>query len=260
MKKGCLFILLYFLIIAVFGWIISLEDLGMKIILGIYTVLIFLACSAMIGIYMRNNGVKQFIELIKNGDYKNAARLLEEDKKRIIFNDDHENEIIYLYFINNEYDNYIKTKKDYTPMDFEKKPEIYFKITNIFKITEIMYMYLHDEIDNAKAEYKKFIGKDNEIEKELYRIDYKTWVLFQILKIMYAYYNGNYNEAKKIYENIEYIALYSYNTTIKTLTSYYICRIYGVEGNTDAINAILDDADIQNNPYGIYFDKWRVKQ
>ncbi|MEL7570735.1 MAG: hypothetical protein AAGU14_09270 [Eubacteriaceae bacterium] len=210
----------------------------------------------MYGIYIKNTALKNYIKLVQNNEHKKALELLEKDKKRTIFGLEHESAIAYLYFITNNYEKYLTVKKEYTPMDFEKKPEIYFRTTNLFKITEMIFMYLHEQVEDANMEYKRFIEKDNDIEKRLYYIDYKTWVLFQALKMIYLYNDEKYVESKRMYECI---SMYAYNHTVKALISYYMCRIYEIEGEMEAIKIILFDADIQNNPYRIYFDKWREK-
>jgi len=260
MKKrtGCLLTIIFFVLILVFiSWITSIKDTNIKIILCLYTAFILIAYPIAIRIYLKIYAKSTFDELFLKNDYESLIRILEQDKDNATFGWEHDNAIVYMYFINNNYDKYIKAVKSYTPMDFEKEPEIYLRIINLFKITELVFMYLNEEIDNANLEYQKYTEKNDDIEKKLFTLDHKTWELFQVLKMIYTYHNENYNEAEKVYKHI---STFAYNKTVKTLISYYMCRIYEAEGNMNAIKDILIDTDIQNNPFGIYLEKWRVKQ
>lgn len=230
----------------------------MKIfILAIYTILIIISFVYMLRSYVKNVALKKYNKLIQDNEFVKAIEILQTDEGRMLFGWEHDNIIVYLYFISNDYNNYIKEKESYTPMDFEKKPEIYLRIVYLFKITGLIYMYLQDETEQANNAYMELIKKDDEVDKKLYNLDYKTWELFQVLKMIYAYHSINYKEAKRMYECI---STYAYNHTVKTLISYYMCKIYEIEEDTDSINAIINDPDIMHNPYGIYLEQWRAKQ
>ncbi|NMC56121.1 MAG: hypothetical protein GYA50_02720 [Eubacteriaceae bacterium] len=235
----------------------SINNLSIKIILIFYTMLIVAALIAVGKMYSKINKEMEFNKLILYSEYRKLAIMLEQDEDNKMFGKEQDRAKFYIYFISNNYDKYIKAKKIYIAMDYEKEPEIYFVISNLLKITEMIFMYLHEEVDNANELYEKYSQKIIDNDKKLNEIDIKTWELLQVLKMIHEYNNGNLNEAKEMYKRI---SIYAYNNTVKTLISYYMCRIYEVEGNTEAIKHILIDTDIQNNPYGIYLNRWRVKQ
>ncbi|MEL7570366.1 MAG: hypothetical protein AAGU14_07355 [Eubacteriaceae bacterium] len=256
-KNGSLSTIILITIISVLVYTItSINNLSIKIILCFYTILIMAALVAVGKMYSKINKEREFNKLILFSDYKKLAIALEQDEDNKMFGKEQDKAKFYIYFISNNYEKYIKAKKIYIAMDYEKEPQIYFVISNLLKITEMIFMYLHEEVDNANELYKKYSEKNKDNDKKLNEVDINTWELLQVLKMIHEYYSGNYNEAKEMYKRI---SMYAYNNTVKTLISYYICRIYEVEGKTEAIKDILIDKVIQSNPYGIYLDKWRDK-
>lgn len=222
-------------------------------ILLIYTVLIFIVLEQIIASRIRADIIGKYNEYIKNSDYVNAIKLLEEIKYGLRKWEKNQL-LVYLYFATNDYEKYRDIIKFNPIDDFKGDANALLHEKYSRQITEIIFMYLHDETDKANNAYEKLIKSDNDIEKTLYYINIRF--LFHVLKMMYYYHNSNYAEAKRIYN---YLLPFAQDSTIKTLISYYLCRIYEIEGNTEAINAIIMDTEIQNNSYIIYFNKWRDK-
>ncbi|NMC56120.1 MAG: hypothetical protein GYA50_02715 [Eubacteriaceae bacterium] len=229
----------------------------MEIAIVVNTLLMLFAFMIFILAYIRTTGYKKYEKFMRNNEYAKAIDLLEQDKYKTIFMQGHHLNLAYLYFINNDYDNYIKAKEKSAHINIAKDDDSYLWIVNSSQIIEIILMYLHEDINGANVAYEKLIKDNDELEKKSYFIHFGTWRLLKVLEMIYLYYNSNYDKAKLIYE---YISSYTKNNTVRTLVSYYACKIYEIEGNYEAIKAIIADIDIQNNPYGIYLDKWRAKQ
>jgi len=229
----------------------------LKIAICVYTIFMIFVFWMLIRVYLLSGVIKECHALIKNKEYLKALEIFENNKLKMIFGRMCYAEMVYLYFINNDYEKYINAKEKCLTKSMKKNPDKYFSITQLLKITEVIFMYMHEDIKSANTAYKELITDSEGTDKDLYYKDNTVWILFQVSKMMYFYNTNNHNEAKWIYECI---STYAYNITIKTLISYYMCKIYETEGNYEAINSVISHIDIQNNPYGVYFDKWGEKQ
>ncbi|MEL7570367.1 MAG: hypothetical protein AAGU14_07360 [Eubacteriaceae bacterium] len=229
----------------------------MEVAIVINTLLVLFAFYMFITAYIMTSGYKKYGKLMRNNEYAKAIDLLKKDKHKAIFRQGHDDVLSYLYFINNDYNNYIKAKEKSVKITIKKEEDSYLWNVNSPQIIEIILMYLHEDINNANVEYEKLIQDNDELEKRSYFIHFGTWRMLKVLEMIYLYYNSNYDKAKLIYE---YLSSYSKNNTVKTLASYYVCKIYETEGNREAIKSIIEDNEIKNNPYSVYLDKWRAKQ
>lgn len=197
--------------------------------------------------------LKKFDKLMYDREYDNALKLLESSKKFGIqryFKD----QLLYLYFTTNQYDKFKYSKRNYgyikpTSDLVKQKAEIEYKIINI------IFLYLKDEINQANNEFIEVYEKYNNLEFSI--CSFGLYNLFSVSIIMNAYHAENYIKLKDLYNCLIQSTI---NTSIITIITYYMCRVYELENNTEAILKLIDENKIGSNHYSHYLDKWRINK
>ncbi len=213
---------------------------------------IFTAKSYIMNIFFKSV-YKKYDNLMFNKDYDNAVKLLESSKKFGVLRylKDH---LLHLYFATNQYEKFKRAKPLYgyiKPLNDSLKQ----KSDIEYKILDTIFLYLKDDIEQADEEYIDLIQKHEDFE---YKIRYYgLYNLFSILKLVNSFYANYYEQVKDLYN---YLIPSTINTSILTIITYYMCRVYEAENNTEAILKLIDDNKIGNNHYSHYLDKWRISK
>ncbi|MEL7571059.1 MAG: hypothetical protein AAGU14_10955, partial [Eubacteriaceae bacterium] len=121
-------------------------------------------------------------------------------------------------------------------------------------IIDIIFSYLNNEIQKADELYKQLTGNFENINSVVHRFGY--YYIFLVAKFINAFNAANYVLAKELYGQL---LPFAFNNSIKTIISYYICKIYEMEGNKERITEIINDKKIQDNYFSNYLDIWRNK-
>lgn len=197
--------------------------------------------------------LKKYEKLMFDKDYDNALILLELPKKfglwRYL-----KNQYLYLYLTTNQYAKFKLFKRLYgyvkSTNDLIKQ-----KAENEYKIINIIFLYLKDEIEQANNEFIELCERYHNLEYSL--CFFGLYNLLLVSNMMNAFHADSYEKVKYLYN---YLITSTINASILTIITYYMCRVYEAGNNTEAITKLIAENKIENNHYSHYLDKWRISQ